>query len=518
MTGAAATIAADRPGARAGLSVGSLAAALLGLFAVDNLLLLHFWGVSLPVTAGLMFVACTGIAAVCARFSANLPPVPYRIFGAAFVIALALFALGGEGRFFYANTDWQVRDAVLHDMATNPWPFAYDVNGTPYFLRAPLGMYLLPAMFGGEAEIALLVSNALRLALVLTLAWRLFESSRERATVLLVFILFSGWDVLGTALYSALGHHLSWDHIEAWNDGYQYSSDITLAFWVPQHAIAGWTCAVAFLLWRRGLASVGLFAASIPLVAIWSPLAIIGALPFAALAAIDALRRRGFDLHDIALAVLAVAVCLPALLYLQIDAAKVGMHLRPTDPLIWALCVALEVLPFGRPLLRDRTPAVDRPVVLLTLLLLLVMPLVQIGVSSDFQMRASIMPLALLAVSFALWITRQLTDKSARTGAIAYAIIAILLGAATPVLELRRALVNGPSPRPLCSLVGMWHKQDNTIVPFFTYLAPVSTLPVMLRDVPVTAGRSDPEACWDRKWVTPESPKPPVRLGSSLAN
>lgn len=503
MTGAAATIAADPPGTRAGLSVGSLVAALLGLFAVDNLLLLHFWGLPLPLTAALMFVAVTAISALSTRLSTNLPPVPYHALGVAFVIAMALFALGGQGRFFYANIDWQVRDAVLHDMATNPWPFAYDVNGSAYFLRAPLGTYLLPAMFGANADIALWLSNSIRLALLLTLAWHLFESKRERIIALWVFFLFSGWDLLGTAVYSALGQHLSWDHIEQWNLNYQYSSNVTLAFWVPQHAIAGWTCTVAFVLWRKGLMPVGLLAASIPLVVIWSPLAIMGAVPFAVLAGFEVRRRRGFGLNDIAIAALALVLAVPALLYLQIDAANVGMHLRPTHPLIWAFCVALEVLPFAWPLLRDRTPAVDRPVILLTLLLLLVMPLVQIGVSSDFQMRASIMPLALLAVYFARWLIRLRSQKPLSI-AVVYASLAIGLGAATPLLEFRRAVADGPSPPPLCSLAGVWTRQDNMIVPYSTYLAPVSELPPRIPHPPVLAGRSDPDRCWGREWPIPE--------------
>ena len=214
------------------------------------------------------------------------------------MISLALFALGGEGRFFYANSDWQVRDAVLHDMATNVWPFAYDLHGTAYFVRAPLGTYLLPAMFGTRCELVLLISNSLRLALVLTLAWHLFKSKRERAITLAVFILFSGWDVVGTAIYSALGAHLSWINIERRNFSYQYSSHVTQAFWVPQHAIAGWACALAFLLWRKGLVPIGFFAAMIPLVAIWSPLAIIGAIPFAILAGFEVLRRRSLDRKD----------------------------------------------------------------------------------------------------------------------------------------------------------------------------------------------------------------------------
>jgi len=71
------------------------------------------------------------------------------------------------------------------------------------------------------------------------------------------------------------------------------------------------------------------------------------------------------------------------------------------------------------------------------------------------------------------------------------------------LLEVRRAVIDGPSPRPLCSLIGVWHKQDNMDVPYAMYLAPVTKLPRAIADIPVTAGRSDPDYCWDRKWVLP---------------
>ena len=504
MSEGAAALSLGRAAAHPGLKVRTLAASLLALFAADNLLLLHFWGLSLPATAALVFIAGTAIWLLCGKISDDVPAVPLRSFAIALSLSLALFALGGEGHFFYANTDWQIRDAVLRDMATNPWPYAYDIKGTAYFLRAPLGTYLVPAMFGTNADVALLFCNSFRLAILLALGWHLFERKRDRIIGLTVFVLFSGWDVVGTAIYAALGARLSWDHLEPWNFGYQYSSHVTQAFWVPQHALAGWTCALTFLLWRKGLVPIGIFAASIPLVAIWSPLAIMGAVPFAVFAGISVLKTRAFGVGDIAIAAVAVAIALPALLYLQIDAASVGMHILRTNPLIWALCVALEVLPFTVPLLREReSHATDKPVVRLIQFLLLAMPLIQVGVSADFQMRASIMPLALLSILFAQWICRAIGRDPKGNAALAYGALAVALGAVTPLLEVRRAVIDGPSPRPLCSLIGVWHKQDNMDVPYAMYLAPVTKLPRAIADIPVTAGRSDPDYCWDRKWVLP---------------
>jgi hypothetical protein len=500
MTQPAATMPIGQVATRAGLSVRNLLTGLLGLFALDNLLLLHFWGLGLPLTAAAALAAAAVIWALLSNLPRHLESVPYSVFAFALLISLALFALGGEGRFFYANTDWQIRDAVLHDMASHSWPFAYHTHATTYFLRAPIGMYLLPAMFGDGAEIALLFSNSLRLALLLSLGWGFFETSRDRAIALTIFILFSGWDCVGTLLYSAMGIPQHWDHIEPWNFGYQYSSHVTQAFWVPQHAIAGWTCAIAFLLWRRGAVPLGVFAALIPLVAIWSPLAIMGAVPFGLFAA---WKERDYTPANVGAALLGAAIALPSLLYLQLDAQSVGMHLLRTNPVIWAWCIVLEVLPFAWPLLREKSSTIDGPVVKMILCLLLIMPFVQIGVSSDFQMRASIMPLALLSILFAQWIAGLLNEQRWRIAALAYAVIAVSLGAPTPLLELRRAVVNKPSPRPLCSLVGAWNRQDNLVVPYSTYLAPASMLPEFLAAVPETVGRSDPAQCWDRKWKTP---------------
>ena len=122
----------------------------------------------------------------------------------------------------------------------------------------------------------------------------------------------------------------------------------------------------------------------------------------------------------------------------------------------------------------------------------------------NFQMRASIMPLALLAILFAQWMCRISKEQPVPLVALTYAIIAITLGAATPLFEVRRAVMSRPAPLPLCSLVGVWDKQDNTIAPYASYLAPVSTLPAGMRQVPVTAGRHDPGKCWGSEWVLPE--------------
>lgn len=38
------------------------------------------------------------------------------------LLALAWVAMAGTGHLMYANADWVVRDAVLHDLSSDTWP------------------------------------------------------------------------------------------------------------------------------------------------------------------------------------------------------------------------------------------------------------------------------------------------------------------------------------------------------------------------------------------------------------
>jgi hypothetical protein len=486
---------------RSGVPLAGLAAALLALFAADNILLLAFLGLPPFVAVLLIALLCPLAAFLTAKVIKSDVIVPWKAILIAASVALILFVLGGQGRFFHATADWQVRDAILADMARFPWPYAYQMDGGAGILRAPLGLYLLPSLAGGGwHEIAMLISNSLRLTLLIALCWPLFAGTRDRIVAGSVFLLFSGFDFIGTVLVNTLGGEAAWTHLERWNFNNQFSSHITQAFWVPQHAIAGWACAVAFLLWHRGYARIGLFAATIPLVAIWSPLAIMGAVPFALLAGVRALRSGDWNFGDVALGALAAMLALPSLAYMQLDAAELGSSAREITVAAYALVILLEVLPLWLPpFLARSTLGEDRPILWVILGCLVVMPLYQIGANSDFQMRGSIMPLALLAVFFADWLLRML-DQKVRSGVVC-AIAILAIGAVTPAVELQRSLVLPPSPEPRCSLIGMWDRQQGMLIaPHATYFARVQSMPGWMPKGPVLAGKTDPKRCWSRNW------------------
>jgi hypothetical protein len=490
------------------MAAGTLFALILAWLAADQLLL---WRL-LDVLPGWTYAAGLAIAAFLVRTAARGTSgrVGYRTLLTCLAIAFTLLLVGGEGRFFYANLDWQVRDAVLRDLAIHPWPFAYATDAGVQLLRAPIGMYLAPALaakIAGQAggDIALLAQNSLLLGTLLALASTMFDTRRARIIALATFLAFSGLDIVGQTLTGHLGAFTPTAHIEGWNRT-QYSATITLAFWVPQHALAGWIPAVAFLLWRSGRLTIGALALTLPLVALWSPFGTLGALPFVLGAGLSELFAHRIRARDIALATASASLCLPGLIYLSAAGDAVGARFFPLAPQSWILLEALEVAPFLAFGWRfgDNRSGGSRfggwPLALVTACLLL-MPFGQIGWSIDFTMRASIPAFAILIAQLAdiLGGTQATIPRKA-------ALVAILsVGAVTGTTEIIRGLTFPTAPTPGCGFSRAWD-QSFASFPKDSYLAAFGRVPTAVRPAtPTLAADRDPVRCYDRSW-----PRPPM--------
>ena len=96
---------------------------------------------------------------------------------------------------------------------------------------------------------------------------------------LFVFVFFSGLDAAGHFLYK---HHLPYpfEHIDNWNPLFQYSSNTTLLYWVPQHFIVGiiLTGLIIYSCYFKKKYHSAIFFLS--LAVLWSPFVLIGLVPF----------------------------------------------------------------------------------------------------------------------------------------------------------------------------------------------------------------------------------------------
>lgn len=493
----------DRALAARAVSVRPLVLGVFALLLVDQLLLLALLGQP-GWLIGLAALACAVLCAALARApgwatgeaAATVSP---RGLALLFAFALGVFVLGGEGRLFYATTDWQVRLAVLNDLVSHPWPWAYATADGLTILRCPVGIYLLPALVGKAfgpyaAELALLVQDAALLAAVLALAAPLVPAGRARPVTLLLVAGSSGLDVLGQALY----HNSVFAHLEGWA-GLQYSAPVTLAFWVPQHALAGWIGAVAYLLWRANRLPLVALLALVPALPLLSPLSAIGVLPFVAVAGLETLLRGRLGWRDVALPALAVALAVPSLLYLAAGMGGVPTGAAHFRPLTYALFVVFEILPFLIVIALSRGSwALDRISVLLACAMIVVLPFGRVGESVDFMMRASIAPLTIVFLVMA-GVLRAVPDAGQRDlqAARRIAIAVFAIGLAVPVGEIARAVLLHRAPRVVCGYYG--------VVPdgYSTYVAPFDRVPALIRPArPAITPITEPAVCWQGDWNT----------------
>jgi hypothetical protein len=406
-------------------------------------------------------------------------------------LACTLCLLGGETHLFSPSSDWIVRDGVLHDLVVSPWPVHYDLSSADFLLRAPLGLYLVPAAIGkilglAAAHITLFLQNAAILTALLILFTSRCSSWKERLTLLGVFTFFSGLDALPWIKAWLFGQEPPFDwHLEAWVEWLQYSSHITQLFWVPHHALAGWGFIAAYLTWRRGNLSAWSLISVFTLCVFWSPLAMMGALPFLCFALLSSLRAGTLKLRDALGPGMVAASGVPAIGYLMMDSGAVEKRWLIWDrgyPLHYIEFIFIELVLwfwifYIKPRRNDET--FETGDILIAAISLLIFPLYSIGFSNDFTMRASIPALALVALAAAPRVEHMLRIAGGRRVAL---VAGLAIAALTPGVEIARALVMPSMPLGNCTLIHVWkdwsHHFAGRTTPMTSYLAHPDAGPV----------------------------------------
>lgn len=381
-----------------------------------------------------------------------------------FGLSALLCLLGGELHLFSPTLDWVVRDSVLRDLVEEPWPIHYTIGNRDFFLRAPLGMYLVPAAVGKlfglvAAHYALFLQNTVVLGSLFLIFTATCQTWRARALVLGIFVIFSGLDILPWAKAWLVGQqHFAW-HLEAWIPGLQYSSHLTQLFWVPHHAIAGWSFVAAYLLWRRGSLSALSLGAIFALCLFWSPLAMMGALPFLVFALTGDWRGAKLHLRDAYGPGLILLGSLPAIIYLVLDSGTIEkrwLFLEPGYALHYVRFIVIELALWFwvfHLMPRAENEALQPSDISIAVVLLLLFPLYAIGFSNDFTMRASIPALAIIALAAAPRIGALLQTPSARRTVL---VIGLTAAAITPGVEVARAIAKPTIALGNCSLTHSW--------------------------------------------------------------
>jgi hypothetical protein len=186
---------------------------------------------------------------------------------------------------------------------------------------------------------------------------------------------------------------------------------------------------------------------------------------------------------------------------------SVGISLQSLGDFQFTAFTSLEVLPYlvAVAVLTPRT-RFGAATFLIAALCLLLIPFVRVGEGFDFMMRVSIPSLAILSVLVAdALIQTHPRHLPAVRRVVAIGLVATLLvGAVTPLLELRRAFAFAPQPMTECNLVNSMSQVvglDQTSGA--TYFAPLAQVPAAIRPAEPSRVREQPKsACWSRPWQT----------------
>lgn len=416
-------------------------------------MLLFFWGwwrwpVALALT-GLLALSTHAVASRARRDACSLGTALWLTMG---LVALLWVACSGLLGGLPLTDDWRLRLVVLQDLTRGAWPVGYgDLAGGESVLRFSMGYYLIPAGLGawlGGVEAARLLQGVwtvLGVLLFLALVVQSWPNRRPAgvAALLALLLLFSGMDILGFLVEQARAPAPG-EHIEWWAPLLQYSSQTTLLFWVPNHALPAWLGAA--LVWRHRDRGLALAPAALLLggAALWSPLACVGLLPFMVLATLrhQPLRYWLGELFEPAvLAMLALLSLLAVFVSFGIATEVLPQERREFADVLavkamWYQLVCFELLEWGllACALAAAGPGRQGWVFWVTCGLLLLLPLVRFGGSNDLLMRAGIAPVTLL-----LLCTAHTLARAEVPGRWRMAVLLMLgIGLVTPAQELWR--------------------------------------------------------------------------------
>lgn len=425
--------------------------------------------------------------------------------------------LSGLGNLYYQSDDWFARNAIFRDLIRFDWPVKYSLKDAA--LVYYIGYWMPPALVGkafyamtADLDVAWAMGNfALWLwsvicivVVILMVAVFVNANTKKRfKAVVLIFIFFSGLDIVGTMF-----NKLAWgwaipNHIEWWSR-FQFSSMTTCLGWVFNQCILSWMAVICFLSEKKLRNYAFIIACAVSS----APIPCVGlAIYMVGVAAVKLWRafkeeelnlfwRDVFTVQNIVLTVTMVPVyflyyksnlavnvgqstqgiiwyrdwrALITIAVLFLLSLALGLFLRTVKKssfevlffagimgalLIWSLVdlnigmsylffVLLEGGVFLFLIWRDNR---REPLFYITWVVIIVCPLITIGTASDFCMRASIPAVFVLMVMcvkylFAHW--EELCSKKINVTTVTTALLvaALVLGAFTAVAEYQRGIV-----------------------------------------------------------------------------
>lgn len=371
---------------------------------------------------------------------------------AAFVIISGWVFLSGIGGFVYQNGDHYCRNEIFRILVEYEWPVQKDVmvgnQVQTRILSYYLGFWLPSAVVGKIFGLSVgFVFQAVWAILGIFLFYLKISARFKRYSViyLLIFILFSGLDILGFPFLGKEDFIIgSNQHIEFWG-GFQFSSHTTQLFWVFNQAIYGWILTIMLLEQEDNKHSVlvwscGLLECTFPFVGMLPILCYKILKNFRKRQGDDSARKAYKELFSFENVVGAGLIGIISFLYLlnngSVGNGGSGIPIRLRSIGRYIVFMSIEAFVYYIATYKYHK---KNPLFYISLLTLMICPLVRVGGSIDFCMRVSIPSIVVLCllVSESLFKTWKTNKRH-----FAVLLVIFLLGCVTPVHEICRTIEN----------------------------------------------------------------------------
>ena len=378
--------------------------------------------------------------------------IPRNRFLAGLAIVTVPALLCGAGGFGSQAWDWTKHNAILSDLINHPWPVIYQTEKDAVALVYYVAYYLPAAILGkafGWAAANYIVFITTWIGVALAYLWLTVFARGAALLAALILVFFSGMDILGAMIVNPPAvwpEFVDAFFLDWWGRHWQYSSNLSLLYFVPQQALGAW---IATALLIDGITR-NQFELPVLLVmsaaALWSPFGVVGMLPVAGYFVYKAYRSTEFVKQDTFANLAGLCVGVLVLLYFlsrYFDFQLPDFYVEPENGRLpgafefmlsrlepgqffrdYFVFVSIEFLLVAGLLiylLKQQQQRDMYVVVVIAVVSLLIIPFFYLGIFNDLAMRTSIPGLFILQVAAVMALT------GSRKGVPGLLIMAILV-------------------------------------------------------------------------------------------
>lgn len=377
--------------------------------------------------------------------------------GRCILIALVVIAvwvyLSGVQKTVYQNSDSYIRNGILEVLVNNKWPVFLENDNQTVMLIYYIGFWLPSALVGkifgvNAAYFCLYLWTLLGVFIAYLLFCNLIK--KVRLWPLFLFVFFSGMDIVGMLIKIAYNPD-SIDgitlltHLEWWNK-WQFSSFTTQLFWTFNQAVPAWV-ATLLIMNQRDNRDIVFILGCLMLQATFPFVGLIPISLFISLRNTGCLKSREIRKYVGSLLTFENIVGggisgIMSFLYLKGNSSSQNIEF-PLDGnsllksmVLYALFVFLEFFLLYLVIFRYQK---RNPLYYISFFCLCLCPLITVGYSVDFCMRAAIPSLVVLYLLVASSLEKM---KKERSWLLFCLLPLLVIGAVTPLFEINRTIYN----------------------------------------------------------------------------